>query len=238
MEIRKMQKRRRFTLIELLVVIAIIAILAAILLPALNMARGKAKAISCTNNLKGLGQGYQMYSSDNDDYVVPAQLNIDHSQVWWYGLLGSLVNREVNLFACPSLGNNEGLSCLLNYSEYGTPYQRRIERLSYVQNSELGGLNDDGAVAPFTKIGQWGKPTITVVLMDGRLYRDAAGTGALSRHIESWFTYWLGSTVAASYRHSKATNILFLDSHVQPYNRDQFTPADGTGGLRWYTWDN
>ena len=111
-----MKKQKQFTLIELLVVIAIIAILAAILMPALSQARERGKSAACINNLKQIGLVYISYAENNNDMPVPGWSNMYGSTYWpehlmKTGYLGvkttsrgkSMISKlQGNFLVCPS----------------------------------------------------------------------------------------------------------------------------------------
>src|SRR5882724_8394911 len=104
------QRFNAFTLIELLVVIAIIAILAAMILPALAKAKEKAHRIACLNNLKQIGVYVQLYTDENRD-IFPAHRNrnlgTDNPTPsltnWWGTTVINYARNQSNLFHCPAI---------------------------------------------------------------------------------------------------------------------------------------
>ena len=209
-----MKKQRNFTLIELLVVIAIIAILAAMLLPALSAARERARAADCISKLKQVSLGILNYANSNDDYLpwntgympdgtnkINRKLAFPESCLSYFGALSSEFKefndyKKADFFRCETqsaLKADNGFSiCGYNYWITGSNGNK-----SY----------------PLRKVGRFRDPT-NVFLIHCATLTSFSSSGK-----------WIGNSNAQyasmTTAHSGGANFAHVDGHVQWYTEKQ-----------------
>jgi len=224
-----------FTLIELLVVIAIIAILAAMLLPALSKAKEKARSIYCLGNIKQMSLGYTMYADDHADAIVALAVQIPTppgaffpgGNTWWPDLLRPYL-QTTNLLKCPS-ALKSGFGIAASHPELTTWFWTT------------------------TKLAKVKRPVESIPFADAGLIANK-----LEKDPDKWvgepgqeFLYWRSPANGSYYdsdpqrplnRHNGRCNTGYVDGHAQAIKVSliglQYFPGkDGAGavatGVKW-----
>ena len=233
---RRKVKPMGFTLIELLVVIAIIAILAAILLPALNSARERGRSASCINNHKQMGSALMQYHNDNDNYNTYACFfDLGRKQQAWnttllpyLGCDNVIVNRSLGansrreeILLCPSQPEEEYIRLAGYFTSYTVNGRER--GTSSTSGNRFFGYFNSTNTTPQYKMNQIAKPSIIMGIADSTA-KKPDGTFTYERTNTAVWSWTTAPTTIAELpsvgleaRHANTFNVTYLDGHASGF---------------------
>ena len=205
-----------FTLIELLVVIAIIAILAALLLPALGRAKQNGRKTQCTSNLRNMGLALLMYADDNEG-IIPRGDNV----LWYHVLAPTLGGRtggdysRAPVYLCPSYPDKTQLICyVVNAWDLRTPTDTADRQIN--APSKLTGVQNPTDTIYFAdnENGTW-RPIITSLGSTVSVYRNDVWSKSHLPYGGFGGASLSGERRVAAARHGRGPNLMFFDGHAE-----------------------